>query len=238
MIVATYNIRLGIQAGVRACADVLARRLPDLVALQEVGRGWTMGPSGDTTAAFAEALGLPHHVHVPAIVREGDARYGTALLCRWPIDVLDVVALPETIDEPRRLLVAGLRVGGEGGPELRVLSTHLSHLDEERPAQGQALAARALAEAARGPTLVMGDLNDPGPMPWLARLRGAFAAADPSSPSPTFPAEAPERRIDWLLASQGAWSDVEVPGGPAVVAASDHLPVRATLDLDLGRGYR
>lgn len=224
MRVATYNIRLGIQEGVAACAAVLERSgTPDLVALQEVGDGWTMGPSGHTAAELAGLLGLPHHLHIPALSAPEGGRYGTAILSRAPLDTLEVVALPRRRDEPRRAWVG--RVAG-----LTVVSTHLSHLDDERTPQGEALRDLALSLAAEGGrVLVMGDLNDQPPAAqWLADLLDTFAAA-PSPP--TFPAHAPTRRIDWLLASPaaGRWETPVTPSDPAAVAASDHLPILAVL---------
>ncbi len=238
--VCTYNIRLGLQEGPDACARVLAAWAPDVVALQEVGRGWTMGPPGRTAAEIAKRLSLPHHVHVPAIITSEDARYGTALLSRWPIDVREVVELPQAIDEPRRLLIAGIRPGPPAGggfdpagiPTFTVRSTHLSHLTEERPAQGALLARRALGEAQIAPTLVMGDLNDAGPTGWLDELLATFIDAAPGPHSPhTFPTSSPERRIDYLLASTsaGVWQSAHVPCDPKTLAASDHLPVIGTL---------
>lgn len=233
MIVCTYNIRLGIQEGVAACAEVLRPWTPDLVALQEVGRHWSRGPDGRTAAEVAKALGLRHHVHVPAIITERDERYGTALLCRWPIDVREVLELPQSRDEPRRLLIAGIRpVASADAPTFTVMSTHLSHLPEERPAQGALLARRAHGEALLAPTLVLGDLNEPGPADWLDHLLESFADATPTPhPPPTFPTSAPARRLDYLLATPtaGAWTSAHVPCDPAAVAASDHFPVLATL---------
>jgi endonuclease/exonuclease/phosphatase family metal-dependent hydrolase len=235
--VCTYNIRLGIQKGVMACADVLRPWAPDLVALQEVGRHWTMGPTGRTAAEIAQSLGLAHHVHVPALITANDERYGTALLSRWPIDVREVIELPQAVDEPRRLLIAGIRPSeSAGAASVTVMSTHLSHLVQERPAQGDLLAQRAHGEAQLAPTVVLGDLNDPGPTQWLDHLREDFVDAAPGPHAPaTFPTDAPKRRIDYLLLSRGAgrWRSAHVPCDPATAAASDHFPVIATLDLDL-----
>ena len=235
MRVCTYNIRLGIQEGVLACAEVLRPWDADVIALQEVGRRWNMGPDGRTAAQIAQALGLPYHVHVPAIITEQDQRYGAALLCRWPIDVREVVDLPQAIDEPRRLLIAGIRpVASADVPTYTVLSTHLSHLDEERRAQGDLLARRAHGEARLAPTIVLGDLNEHGPAPWLDHLLEDFADATPGAHPPlTFPASAPAERRDYLLASPaaGRWSSAHVPCDPAAVAASDHFPVVADIDV-------
>src|SRR6056297_1320435 len=101
----TYNIRLGIQQGLQAVAEVL-QKAPglDIVAVQEVGDSWQMGPSGDSTAHLAQLLGLDHFIHVPALTEESSdgsrARYGHALLSRWPLQYSTIVALPQYEDEP------------------------------------------------------------------------------------------------------------------------------------------
>ena len=131
--VMTWNVLLGIQQGVPALATLISEHHPDGVALQEVGNGWIMGPPGDTTAGIAAAVGLPHHHHVVAIEDTPGARYGQSLLSRWPIEAVEVVDLPQEIDEPRKALVARL-ARPEG--ELRVVAAH--------PCRGQVhLAGRA-----------------------------------------------------------------------------------------------
>lgn len=218
----TYNIRLGRQRGVDAIADVIHAQRPDVVALQEVGRGWREGPAGDTTRTLAGRLALPHHLHVPAIDEAG-ALYGHALLSRWPIASSEVEPLPRGVDEPRVLLRAVIDT--PRGP-LTLLTTHLSWI-EDRPAQGEVLRQRALALAEQGArVVVMGDLNEHEPTPWLEALREHLHDADAALARPTYPADAPRIRIDYLLSSHGEWREVAVP---RELDASDHRPVCATL---------
>jgi len=223
----TWNVRLGIQQGVPALAAVVAELRPDVAALQEVGDGWTMGPPGDTTAELAAATGLPHHRHVVAIEEPPGARFGQSLLSRWPIEAAEVTALPQEVDEPRKVLTA--RLAHPDGP-LVVVATHLSHLDEERPRQGLVLAdlaARAAGEAGAGvPVVALGDLNEPGRPPWLLRLLQGFEDADAVEARLTFPAAEPRDRRDYLLVHGGTWSDPQVP---EETEASDHRPVAAVL---------
>ena len=200
---------------VRACA-------PDIVALQEVGNRWSMGPTGDSTSELSALAGLPHHVHVPALV-DGDHAYGHALLSSAPIEEVRIELLPRLNDEPRCLLTS--RVG-----DLVVVTTHLSHLPDERPAQGQVLADRVLALVDAGDrVLVMGDLNQAVPVAWLDRLTARLLDADAVAARPTYPARAPTQRLDYLLTSAGSWRSVDVV---EEVEASDHRPLTAVLDLE------
>ncbi len=227
--VATYNIRLGIQKGLPAVADAL-RVTPalDLIALQEVGDHWRMGPEGDSTAEISELLALPYSVHVPAIEEphdDGVHRYGHALLSRYPFSHTEVIDLPRNKDEPRALLHAV--VDTPAGP-LEVLSTHLSYLDEDRPAQGEFLLRWLAAHPATSPRMIMGDLNAPDDEPWLSTLLTDFTDADGDQRRHTFPSDAPDRRIDYILTHAAKVEEVRVIEDPET---SDHFPLLATLIL-------
>lgn len=218
----TYNIRLGIQEGLASIADVLAPEHADVIALQEVGRDWTMGPPGDSTAELAALLEMEHFRHVGCIV-EGDAQYGHALLSRWPFASQTVHELPEDIDEPRRLLETHLDTPLG---RVRVLSTHLSHVDD-RPPQGELLLE--LTREHETPTVVLGDLNATSDEPFLAELLELTTDADPAGRH-TFPASAPTRRIDYILARDGVLDDTTIGANST---ASDHVYVAATWTFNL-----
>ncbi len=223
----TYNIRLGIQLGVPAVAVALDRLTPDLVALQEVGQSWTMGPPGDTSTEIAAALGHPHHIYVTAIWGEDGANYGHALMSAHPLEPIAYVDLPRAIDEPRVLLHARL-VHPIAGP-VEVLSTHLSYKPSERPAQGEVLADLALGLHARGSrVLILGDLNEERSPPWMERLREVFHGADDDLGRPTYPSSAPRIKLDYILTNSGALGDPIVTPD---AKTSDHFPLSAKWDI-------
>ncbi len=226
--VASFNIRLGIQQGLDALVPLIADMgPPDILALQEVGHHWEMGPSGDTTDDLARRLGYRHHRFIPTIVRHTcapmPARYGHALLSRWPIVPQEHTLLPRRDDEPRVLATSTIV---HPDASLRFLTTHLSHLDSDRPAQGRVLASRALQLASRFPTtFIVGDLNADGRRQspqWLRELKTRFIDADDLACRPTFPADDPRRRIDYILACGAHLDHVEVV---APRGASDHRAV-------------
>ena len=221
----TYNIRLGIQQGLPAVAEVLKRQPGlDIVALQEVGDDWRMGPTGDCTEELARLLGLNHFLHVPALKEEhsdgSDARYGHALLSRWPLQGPRIISLPQYEDEPRALLDVEIKTPLGS---VDVASTHLSHRDSDRPGQGEFL-IRWLRQnhSPHRARFVLGDLNAPPTEDWISQLLKSWEDADGEKNRPTFPADQPSRRIDYILA-QGArclFADV-----PEETEASDHRPV-------------
>ncbi len=210
----TWNLRLGIQRGLEAVAEIIAETDSDVVAIQEVGRHWIMGPKGDTTAWLAKRLGYKSMIFVPCLRLAGGAEYGHALLSKHRLVAPRVTDLPMQVDEPRRLLIA--RCEAPDGP-LDIASTHLSHIGD-RDLQGP-----VLLEQARGlsnPALILGDLNTPH-ADWLSELMQHFVDSDPNA-SLTFPAGSAERRIDFILGSGVRFVKTEVLDSGDV---SDHYPI-------------
>ena len=225
LLLATYNIRLGIQRGLPAIAAALKPWGPlDAVAFQEVGDRWRMGPAGDSTAELARLLELPHCLHVPALVEvdpESGAtyRYGHALVSRWPIQDSQVIDLPRVEDEPRALLRALLAT--PAGP-VELLTTHLSYLDSDRPFQGEALLRWLSEHPASTPRFILGDLNATVDEPFLHALRERFVDADSEEARLTFPSDEPSRRIDYILGAGAELRETAVIGDRE---ASDHFPL-------------
>jgi len=218
----TYNIRLGIQQGLEALAEVIRSHDPDVVALQEVGQNWKMGPAGDTTPALAEILGFEHHRFIPCI-DESPRFYGHAFLSRHPILESEDHLLPKNVDEPRVLTRS--RLDTPDGV-LTLLTTHLSWI-EDREAQGEVLTDLALRLHEEGEhVVVMGDLNEEHRPDWFQRLLEVYRDADASQQRLTFPSEKPRIRIDYLLTNRGKWEDVLVTKERE---ASDHLPLSGLL---------
>ena len=229
MRVMTYNIRLGIQQGLAPVAELIRRHTPDVVALQEVGRHWVMGPSGDSTRELVERTGLAYHAYAPSLGYFPPSQYGHALLSRWPIEAPRVVWLPRDSDEPRTMLISMIRA--PDGP-VRIVSTHLSHIEDRRLQSPVVVDLVREAKADGGPPLmVMGDLNESPEDPWIVELQASMADAGADAGAPTFPAAAPEHRIDYLFASSGRWDDVEVVED---TSTSDHRPLLATWVRDGG----
>ncbi len=227
MKVMTYNIRLGIQQGVEAIAGILRQHQPDIVALQEVGHHWTMGPSGDTTAQLRDTTHLEHAHYVTTIEEAPDHRYGHALLSRWPIDVDQIFRFTQEIDEPRAALV--VRIDSDQGP-LSVIATHLSHRDAERSVHGTELVELTGRVLAAGhPTLLLGDLNEVDDADWMHALKDNMRDAGDLTEGGTYPNPEPMVRIDYILASRGRWTSAQIL---EEIDASDHRPLVGRWELD------
>lgn len=218
MKIVSWNIRLGLQKGLDALVAELTVIGPDIVAIQEVGRYWWMGPAGDTTLKLARALGFDHHLFVPCIRMSGGREYGHALVSRFPLSRPKMVSLPQRVDEPRRLLQ--VVVDTPEGP-LAVLSVHLSHVDD-RAAQGLELAQR-FADI-QAPALVIGDLNETD-AEWLRAMQ---TEGLDTGRNPTFPAQLPAQRIDYIIGKGVSLGPASVPD---TGDTSDHRPVVADVTL-------
>jgi endonuclease/exonuclease/phosphatase family metal-dependent hydrolase len=232
----SYNIHSGVGLDgvldLDRVADVIDASGAAVVALQEVDRfRREQSRFEDQPGRLAERLGM--HLAYAANLDEGPAlpgapraQYGTALLSRFALESTSNTLLPcFEGSEQRGLLEATVTVGGR---PLRVLGTHLQWDSEtERTRQAEAIVA-TLDER---PTVLLGDLNTtPGSPAYqclATRLEDAWTVAGDGE-GPTFEAEPPPRRIDYV------W----VGGGVRVVAAqvlpsvaSDHsaLLVEVTL---------
>lgn len=222
----TYNIRLGIQQGLDEIARVVARRRPEILAIQEIGDHWVMGPDQDSTAALARRLGYAHFHHVQAITRDAHHHYGHAILSDFPFEIVEELELERHEDEPRRLLHTRHTHPTLGAIE--VLSTHLSWIGD-RAVQGEFLSAYARDLSRHHPlVLILGDLNEEdATIPWLAELSHVFQDADALEERLTFPATQPRIRIDYLLSSRGSWRHTQVFSDEK--EASDHYALVSTL---------
>lgn len=222
--VATFNIKLGIQEGLSAITGPITDHAPDILAIQEIGQDWLMGPQGDSPARLADLLEMPHRIFVPTLQEqrpEGSvARYGHALFSRRPIENFEIIDLPQDEDEPRRMLRCQIGIGEQ---TVEVLSTHLSHLPSDRPDQGIFLRRWLDSNPRRDDArFLLGDLNATGDETWMADFLNHWIDADAEAARPTFPAHNPQRRIDYVLADGARLRSTTVP---AVTEVSDHRPV-------------
>jgi endonuclease/exonuclease/phosphatase family metal-dependent hydrolase len=232
--VASYNIFMGLGADVNMdldrLAEEIASQVPDVVALQEVSRGWFTSGSVDLLPRIADRLGYSYRFFPAA-----DQTWGNAILTNLPSADHANGFLPQGISAMRR---------GWGGEVLELgndqrmffVVTHLYNPPdghELRAEQAKRLVERTLALGERyqlvDMTVVVGDLNAESDSEELSSLRDAYVDVFGylgTVPMPTYPSWAPDQRIDHIFASDGLrGSDPATFGG----LASDHLGVAITL---------
>lgn len=215
--VLSWNVH-GLRDDVTAMARIVRDVDPDVMCVQEAPKylRWRAKSAG-----MARRFGLLY-------VTGGGTTGGSALLVNLRVDVREVTAvcLSRQYGWPARGVAAA--VVHKGATALTVASIHLPLAQQERLAH-----ARRAVRASRTPgkaLLVAGDINErPGGPAWRALAADGLRDLGPHS-GPTFPATAPRKRIDGVLAS----ADVEVKGYdvldvPGVERASDHRPVLVTV---------
>ncbi|HSD83939.1 MAG TPA: endonuclease/exonuclease/phosphatase family protein [Anaerolineae bacterium] len=227
--VMSYNLHSGFDVQGRMDLEAIAQTIESegaqVIALQEVSRGWVIDTSADMLAWLSQRLNMPY-VWGPT----ADALWGNAILSRYPIEQVQLYAMPnnELIRPARGFIEATVNVGGQ---PLRVIVTHLHHLDLDgtlRVPQVQAL----LEAWARQPyTIVLGDLNalpDSAEMQLLraAGLLDAFISAGAGNTGFTFRSDGLNRRIDYIYHSPDL-STRDFHVNPS--RASDHAALAVTL---------
>ncbi|MGW5423425.1 endonuclease/exonuclease/phosphatase family protein [Streptomyces sp. NPDC003943] len=222
--VLSYNVR-----SMRDDEDALARVIracaPDLVFVQEAPRFFRWRKHAARLAAKCDLV----------ILSGGATAAGPMLLCslRATVEHTEDVLLPLTPGRHRRgLATAVVRLGGA---RVGLVSCHLSLYADERHAQAGLLLDR-VAALGTPYAIVAGDLNErPGGRAWtrLTKELQDGRAAAPWGTEPTWPAQAPDRRIDAILATPGV--EFLACGVPTdldpkdLQTATDHLPVLAVV---------
>jgi endonuclease/exonuclease/phosphatase family metal-dependent hydrolase len=227
--VMTYNIHNGFNTAGRldpeAIARVIEQAKPDIVALQEVSRGWYIDSSVDLAMWLSRRLQMPYIFGPTA-----DRVWGNAILSRYPIKEWKHVPLP-----PRNLLLKRgflwARIDLGSGDELLFIATHFHHIEEDSAIrQLQALEIVKFWNQ-RPRTVFVGDLNAKPDAPEIAilreaGLRDAFALIGSGS-GLTWPSDKPNQRIDYIWVSP----DLTVRNlGMPRSTASDHLGVVVTVE--------
>ena len=230
--VMTYNIHQGFDLhgrhGMEALARVIEAESPDIVALQEVSRGWLINGSVDTLVWLSQRLGMAY-VFGPA----ADPVWGNAVLSRLPIRRVANHLMPnnDEIVMDRGFMTVEVDVGG--GEVLELLATHFHSGDEEEDTghrMPQSVAVLEAADAARTMVL-LGDLNASPHHPEMLLIADAgfvdtFVAAGPPGDGLTRPSDVPEERIDYIWTSPDLTvKDFSMP----VSIASDHLAIAVTV---------
>ena len=248
----TFNVLHGASTDGVVDLDRFARAIvaldPDVLALQEVDRGQERSQGADLAAVAARAMGAATTRFVASMIgvpgqqwrpaaRTPDldaAAYGVALLSRYPLVGWRDLHLPrirplvprvrrnprrvELVHEELRTAVVA-RLETPEGP-LLVASAHLSFFPGWN--QLQLYALRRALTSARGPAVLMGDLNmTPRPARAVTRFRPLVSAL-------TFPVDRPTFQIDHVLARGDVGRVVDARA--VQLPMSDHRALVVELD--------
>jgi endonuclease/exonuclease/phosphatase family metal-dependent hydrolase len=213
----TWNVHHGVAAGPavdpETIAQVIERHAPDIVMLQEVGRGRPVAGGLDLAAWLSRRLRVDY-----VWAQAADGRSGNLIMSRMRLEA------PRTATSH-----AGVTVTLRDGTQVRLLTTHLPAGQNEEQARLRQIAA-LLDER---PTVVAGDLNaEPGGPELRAFQHAGLAEAEEVATGAAAFAEAtdrPRRHAGWILGTRTVtFRDVAVPGE---VAYGGKVPLVATLAL-------
>jgi endonuclease/exonuclease/phosphatase family metal-dependent hydrolase len=224
--VMSYNIQSGYALdnwwSLERTAQTIEAQNPDVVVLQEVGRGWLVVTPVDQVEWLSRRLGMPY-VFGP---NSDDGQWGNAILSRAPLSLTDNYQY-ETTQNLKRGVVSALIETEAGG--VWVFGTHL-----DNPRGGGNVRLRQVNElieviGGRTPALLLGDLNADPDSDVLATLDAAGLHDHPAWLGPDATTSQDQRRIDYILASPDLTvTELHIPQ----VWTSDHLPVVARVVLE------
>jgi endonuclease/exonuclease/phosphatase family metal-dependent hydrolase len=160
--VMTFNVSGAVRTDGRvdlaAVADRIRSSGADVVALQEVYRGWPLAGTVDAAGWLQHELGW-HQVWAPA----ADRQAGNLLLSRVRLSKQQVISLPRGGGSMNRSAAAAV-VDVAGTPVL-VVDTHLQHRNSAASMDARQAEMRVLLRAigANGNVVLLGDLNPRNP---------------------------------------------------------------------------
>lgn len=210
---------------IAAIVKAIASQNPDLVALQEVDVNTERSGQGNQAEMIAEKLGMQAYFGKALDFNGGE--YGTAILSRFPITDTITYLLPDVGGKgsEQRILTTA-RVQLPSGKAIVFGSTHLDHRGNPESRILQVRELLTLAEMQDLPMIIAGDLNAKPDSEEIELLKTKFSLSCTDCPN-TFPADHPDRTIDYIAYSKGyktiSHSVVEES------YASDHRPVMSII---------
>lgn len=222
----TYNLHNGFntdgQLDMEALAQVIEENQPDIIALQEVSRGWLVSGRLDMLAWLSQRLDIPY-VWGPT----ADHYWGNAILSRYPIiESTNYELPPRDLPLKRGFTSALIDIGN--GEVLEVLTTHFHHVDGDSAIRQLQSGVIADFYSGAGNMVFLGDLNAQPDTPEIDVLRemGLIDSMAGSS-TLTFHSADLYERIDYIWISP----DLKVVNAYVPFSnASDHLAVVAIID--------
>ncbi len=224
-------------------AKIILSVKPDVVALQEIDRGVERSGKVDIITKLADLTDMTYAFGKTIDFQGGE--YGNAFLTRFPIlEEHNLQYRSIRPGEQRGLLQLVLDIRGE---EIVVANTHLeSRADDSARSSSVGELRTTLKGYASRPVVVCGDFNDLPESRVISVLKKDFIdswAQVDRREGFTFPSNAPNKRIDYILVLNNAKPDsasaaVQLRPYSARVLqsdASDHLPLLVEFELKTDR---
>ena len=228
--VLTFNIEQGLTLGqlhLEQMAQFVDDAGPDVVVMEEVGRGWSLSGMTDDAEWFSRRLGMPY-AWSPA----ADHQFGNVVFSRLPITDEQVLALGKgNGTQDRSAVFVTLDVGGGG--DLTVIGTHLMNGSQPSMHESRAQAYRYILDrwGGRSRTVLLGDLNTyprdvPPGWPELDIPLDAGFGTNQDLDQCTMPTSN-QNCPDWIFTT----GDLGLSPVTVVVDRPDHRPITAEVSL-------
>ena len=227
--VMTYNIHSAISHDFGQDPEAIARVIEasgaEIIAIQEISRGWIMSGTIDLVSWLGKRLEMDAVFQGTA-----DPLWGIAILSRYPIVDSGFGALPKAGAQVQRGYLWAKIDAGASEP-LFILNTHLHHLSDQPEVRLAQIPVLLDIWGDISHAILLGDLNAvPGSAEidlfHQAGLIDAWAEVGRGS-GLTSPSNDPQARIDWIWHT----SDLLAMEAQTISStASDHLPLVVIFD--------
>lgn len=228
--VASYNIRHGVglddKLALQRTAQTLEKIGADVVGLQEVDH--TAKRSFQQDQAKVLGAQLKMNPAFGAFMPFDGGQYGLGILAKNPLSHIRAVRLPDG-NEPRVALFADLAL--PNGQSILVANVHFDWVEDDAFRYAQAKRVATELKKSKLPFVLVGDFND-GPGSRTLRLFREFAheVKKPENARYTFPADSPDREIDFIFVfPEAKWRVKSIQVWDEKLT-SDHRPVVADLE--------
>ncbi|MDX3928200.1 MAG: endonuclease/exonuclease/phosphatase family protein [Shinella sp.] len=229
-VIASYNVHkcIGVDRKFdpERTASVIAEIDADVIAIQEADKRFGERSGLLDLALLERDCGLVP-VPITALSSTGHGWHGNMLMIRkGKVRRVQQLKLPGV--EPRGALVVNMEFPTG---RLRVVAAHFGLLKRSRAQQARAILS-SVADDEEMPTLLIGDLNE-----WRVGKRSSLVSLQPvfdpvSGAVPSFPSRFPILALDRALGHpHDLVTSVEAHDTPLARVASDHLPIKAHIDL-------
>lgn len=230
--VMTLNVNQAVSKGqlnLDELARIVSANKPDVVVLQEVGRGMAVSGMTDEAEWLRWKLALPY-VWAPA----GDNQFGNLVLTRLPVLSRSVLALGKGAGTQARS-AAFVRLDLGQGRDLLLIGAHLQNGSAAAIHQTRASEYRAILQRwdGRSRTVLAGDLNTYPGWPEIGLLSDSGFWTTQDTTACTM-ATSNRNCPDWVFVSR----DLTITDVHVTVDRPDHRPVVATVTVPTSEANR
>ena len=229
--IVSYNIHQGLNPDGQVDPEATARTIealdPDVVMLQEVGRGWPIHVFMDTGEWLSRRLRMPF-----VYQRAADPQFGNAIMTRLPVVGHDAGFLPFG-EGPQRRSYVRARIDIGQGRRITLIDVHLQHQKDNRATREAQIDELLDVWDGEQRTVIAGDMNTQPDEPNFALFldAGLLSVQDEAGlghlPTATEEVVGGDR-VDYVFVTRDvSFSGVAVPYS----FASDHLPIAVTASL-------